>query len=100
MINYLPGYGFVIGALFQLLEFCLLGTIYTVQNEAMIRSIYEVKWYLLPADERRMWSFMLHKSQNAVNLTIGGLAVLNVETFVEIIKTIYQCFAMLINFVK
>ncbi|XP_055605515.1 odorant receptor 67d-like [Uranotaenia lowii] len=84
MDNYIPGYGFLIGAFFQLLEFCLLGTIFTVQNEDMVLSIYDVKWYLLPKEEKRMWNFMLHKSQNAVNMTIGGLAILNVETFVVV----------------
>lgn len=27
---------------------------------------------------------MLHRSQNAVEMTIGGLALLNMETFVEV----------------
>ncbi|XP_055605509.1 putative odorant receptor 83c [Uranotaenia lowii] len=98
--NYLPGYAFLVGAFFQLLEFCLLGTIFTVKNNHMIDAIYDVKWYLLPLKERREWNFLLHKSQNAIDLTVGGFSKLNLETFVAIINTIYQYFAILINFVE
>lgn len=31
-----------------------------------------------------MLRFMFHSSQNPVELTIGGLALLNIETFVEV----------------
>ncbi|XP_055605510.1 putative odorant receptor 92a [Uranotaenia lowii] len=98
--KYLPGYGFIAGMFFELLEFCLLGTIFTVQNDQMVDAIYDVKWHLLPMKERREWKFLLHKSQNAVDLTVGGFSKLNLETFVKIINTIYQYFAVLINFIE
>ncbi|KAL9708180.1 hypothetical protein quinque_011698 [Culex quinquefasciatus] len=100
MTNDIPSYAFLLGALFQLLEFCLLGTIFRVKNDEVIIAIYNTKWYLLNNSQRQMLRFMFHSSQNPVELTIGGLALLNIETFVEIMKTIYQFFAMLISFME
>ncbi|XP_053692339.1 uncharacterized protein LOC128740798 [Sabethes cyaneus] len=100
MTNFLPGYAFIIGAVFQLLEFCLLGTIFSVKNDEIIIAIYNTRWYLLDRADLKMLLFMFHRSQNSVNLTIGGFAPLNIEIFVEIMKTIYQYFAMLINFME
>ncbi|XP_055548611.1 putative odorant receptor 83c [Wyeomyia smithii] len=100
MTNYLPGYAFMIGAVFQLLEFCLLGTIFSVKNDDVIVAIYDISWYLLDRSDIKMLNFMFHRSQNSVNLTIGGFAPLNIEVFVEIMKTIYQYFAMLISFME
>ncbi|XP_055542615.1 putative odorant receptor 83c [Wyeomyia smithii] len=100
MTNYLPGYAFIIGAVFQLLEFCLLGTIFSVKNDDVIVAIYDISWYLLDRSDIKMLNFMFHRSQNSVNLTIGGFAPLNIEVFVEIMKTIYQYFAMLIRFME
>ncbi|XP_019549091.3 putative odorant receptor 83c [Aedes albopictus] len=99
MTNYLPGYAFILGAVFQLLSYCLLGTIFSVKNDEVILAINGTKWYLLEKAQLKMVGFMLHRCQNPSNLTVGGFAPLNIETFVEIMKTIYQFFAMMINFV-
>ncbi|KAL9708182.1 hypothetical protein quinque_011700 [Culex quinquefasciatus] len=83
-----------------LLEFCALGTSLTLKNDHIVDAIYNTKWYLLcPSDQKKL-QFMLHRSQNAVEMTIRGLALLNMETFVEIIKTIYSYFMMLRSFLE
>ncbi|XP_062710855.1 odorant receptor 67d-like [Aedes albopictus] len=91
---------FLAATFFQLLEFCLLGTALTLKNDQAIVAIYHTKWYLLtPSDQKRLM-FVLHRSQNAVEMTIGGVALLNMETFVAIMKTIYSYFTMLLTFIS
>ncbi|XP_055590516.1 odorant receptor 67d-like [Uranotaenia lowii] len=98
--NHIPSYGLLPASLFQLLEFCLLGTVLTVKNQEIMESIYDAHWYKLPKEEQRCFELMLHKSQNTIEMTIGGLAPLNIETFVGIINRIYSYFMMLINFIE
>ncbi|XP_065088822.1 putative odorant receptor 83c [Ochlerotatus camptorhynchus] len=74
---------FLIFSFFQLLEFCVLGTILTIKNDQIMRALYDTCWYRLSTEEQKMMAFMLHRSQNAVEMTVGGLALLNMETFVE-----------------
>ncbi|XP_055589105.1 putative odorant receptor 83c [Uranotaenia lowii] len=90
---------FLMGALCQLLQFCILGTILTIKNEEIILALYNFLWYKLSVENQRTLCIMLHRSQNAVELTIGGLALLNMKTFVEIIKKIYTYAAMMLQFV-
>lgn len=54
------------------------------QNEEIIEAIYGAQWYLLREPERRCFTLMLHKSQNYTEMTIGGFAPLNLETFVAV----------------
>ncbi|XP_053696907.1 odorant receptor 67d-like [Sabethes cyaneus] len=91
---------FILATFFQLLEFCLLGTALRVKNDHAIDAIYNCKWHLLSTSDKRRLAIMLHRAQNPVEMTIGGLALLNMETFVEIIKTIYSYFAMMISFLE
>ncbi|XP_055632842.1 putative odorant receptor 83c [Toxorhynchites rutilus septentrionalis] len=88
---------FLVAAVFQLFEFCLLGTTLTVKNDHIELAIYDTCWYKLCTEEQKMMSLVLFRSQNAVEMTIGGVALLNMETFVEIMKTIYSSFAMMVQ---
>ncbi|XP_055632839.1 putative odorant receptor 83c [Toxorhynchites rutilus septentrionalis] len=75
---------FIIGAFFQLLEFCMLGTALTIKNEHIEQALYDIRWYKLSKRDQKTLGFVLFRSQNAVEMTIGGLALLNMETFVEV----------------
>ncbi|XP_053692336.1 uncharacterized protein LOC128740795 [Sabethes cyaneus] len=79
---------FIFATFFQLLEFCLLGT------------ALRLKWHLLALSDKRRLIVMLHRAQNPVEMTIEGLYMLNMETFVEIMKTIYSYFTMMISFLE
>ncbi|XP_058816177.1 putative odorant receptor 83c [Topomyia yanbarensis] len=91
---------FIFATFAQLLEFCLLGTVLTLKNDQIILAIYDTNWYLLSKSDQKNIAIMLHRSQNAVEMTIGGISLLNMETFVEIIKTIYSYFAMMVSFLE
>ncbi|XP_021696812.1 odorant receptor 67d-like [Aedes aegypti] len=92
--------GFLLAGVFQLMEFCLLGTIFSVKNDEMTLAIYNTKWYQLARTEQRSLQLILARSQNSVELTALNLLPLNVETFVNIMKNIYKCFAMLITYME
>ncbi|XP_055592645.1 odorant receptor 67d-like [Uranotaenia lowii] len=100
MTGHINAFFLVLGAIWQLLEFCLLGVTLTVKNEEIVRALYDLKWYHLSTRHQRMLGLILHKAQNAVEISIGGLAWLNLETFVEVMKTIYSYYAMLKEFIK
>ncbi|EAT48360.1 AAEL000614-PA [Aedes aegypti] len=91
---------FIGATFFQLLEFCILGTALTLKNDQARIALYHSKWYLLSISDQQRLKFVLHRSQNAVEMTIGGLALLNMETFVAIMKTIYSYFTMMITFIE
>ncbi|EDS29230.1 Odorant receptor 83c [Culex quinquefasciatus] len=82
----------------QLSQCCLLGTIIPVKNEELIEHLYDIKWYLLPEGHAKHVSLMLHQAQNAPTLTIGKYAPLNVESYEQILNSIYSFVTFLITF--
>ncbi|EAT41957.2 AAEL006465-PA [Aedes aegypti] len=100
IVRYIPGFALMLVLTAQLLEFCLLGTVLYVKNEEITEAIYGTSWHLMEKPQQRCFALMLHKSQNFVEMTVGGLAPLNMETFVAIMKSIYSYFTMLISFIK
>ncbi|XP_065088823.1 putative odorant receptor 83c [Ochlerotatus camptorhynchus] len=91
---------FLAMAFFQLLQYCVMGTILTIKNDEIMLALGDTRWYYLPCEMQKMMGFMLQRSQNAVEMTIGGISLLNMETFVEIIKKIYSYSAMLMQFLE
>ncbi|XP_055589100.1 putative odorant receptor 83c [Uranotaenia lowii] len=87
-----------VSAVWQLFEYCLLGVTLTIKNEQIVRALYDIKWYRLTTKQQKMLGIVLQRAQNAVEITIGGLALLNLETFVEVMKKIYSYYAMLMQF--
>lgn len=54
------------------------------QNDEIMLALGDTRWYYLPCEMQKMMGFMLQRSQNAVEMTIGGISLLNMETFVEV----------------
>ncbi|XP_058823335.1 uncharacterized protein LOC131684451 [Topomyia yanbarensis] len=95
--RYLPALSMMVAVLFELTQFCALGTIVTAKNDQMLIDIYEINWHLLKKPQQQIVAFMLFKSQNAKDLTAGGFAPLNMVTYVQVLKTIYTFLAMLLT---
>ncbi|XP_058447312.1 putative odorant receptor 71a [Malaya genurostris] len=95
--QYLQGIAMMVAVLFELTQFCALGTIITAKNEQMCRDIYDIDWHLLKKPQQHIVAFMLHQSQIPKDLTAGGFAPLNMTTYVQVLKTIYTFFTMLIT---
>lgn len=120
--QYLPCYGILVMFMVQLLVYCMLGTILTLKNEDLIMLLYDINWYMLEKQEKRHLLLMLHRSQNFVELSVGGLTPMNMVTFLavtifhdyvtlvriilyellifQVMKRIYSFFMMLVNFVN
>lgn len=51
-----------------------------LQGENLAISLYEVKWHLLPLEDRRAFIIMLQQIQQPIVITLLGTQKLNVET--------------------
>lgn len=50
----------------------------------MTIDIYGIEWYRLGNTQQQIVVFMLHRAQTAKDLSVGGIAPLNVETYVKV----------------
>ncbi|KAJ6635265.1 Odorant receptor 67d [Pseudolycoriella hygida] len=91
------GFGIVVFFLVEIYILCFLGTTIKNENDKFCHAIYDMPWYDYSLSEQRIIQILLHSSQNTMELWIGVFAPLNVETAVEITKSIYSTSTMIMN---
>lgn len=115
-LSWYQGVLFILFVSYQLFFGCFLGTylaikvtvvcdefsityndlIFTSQNEQFQREIYNVSWYKLSIVNQKSLRFLLEAAQEPVCLTLV-FAPLNMPTFLQVYKTIYSIFTMLLT---
>ncbi|XP_058456982.1 odorant receptor 67d-like [Malaya genurostris] len=95
-LSWYQGYVFIGFVSYQLLFCCFMGTVQEMKNEQLEREIYNLTWYKLPISQQKSLLLMLQRAQNPVPLTLI-FGDLNMPTFLQIYKTIYSVFAMLLR---
>lgn len=79
--------------LFKLHDFFVL------QNDSLLTNIYNFKWEYLSIREQKYYLFLLVNAQQYPYIPIGPFAVLNVDSGLKIMKTIYSVFMLMFKFV-
>lgn len=80
----MPGFAFFTTAIYQLAQYCLVGTVVEIKNDESLVAIYEVEWHLMNKEEGQDLIVMMHRAQNPNQLFIAGLYPLNVATFQQV----------------
>lgn len=101
---FIPAFAFLGTLLFQIISFCVLGTVIEVsvcspsvqssgldsnsrcvfQNDLIYNSILACEWNLLPRREQISYLLLVLKAQNPGALSVGKLAPLNMITCVSV----------------
>ncbi|XP_063709338.1 odorant receptor 7a-like [Culicoides brevitarsis] len=63
---------------------CLYGVAVEIKSDQLINAIYDIQWYLLSENEKKLMIVFLQAAQNPKLLTYGGLLPLNLETFTKV----------------
>ncbi|XP_058463385.1 odorant receptor 67d-like [Malaya genurostris] len=96
VLSWYQGYVFIGFVSYQLLFCCFMGTVQEMKNEQLEREIYNFTWYKLPISQQKSLLLMLQRAQNPIPLTLI-FGYVNMPTFLQIYKTIYSVFAMLLR---
>ncbi|XP_039432321.1 putative odorant receptor 83c [Culex pipiens pallens] len=96
-LSWYQGYIFVGFISYELFFGCFLGTLLDIKNEQLQHEIYQISWYKLSIPNQNALRFMLQASQEPICLTII-FAPLNMPTFLQVYKSIYSMFTMLLSF--
>ncbi|XP_055376360.1 odorant receptor 67d-like [Condylostylus longicornis] len=80
--------------------YCIIGTICENAADEVIDLIYEIDWYLLKVSNQKIILIMLIKSQQKELFTVAYVAPLSVNTALQVTKTVYSYWMMLMNFVE
>lgn len=66
-----------------------------VQNDKLVKVLYEFKWYLLPTSDQKNVMHMILRMQNGIKLTIGPFQELNYEA----LKIVRKCLILVFSLV-
>ena len=73
--------------LIQLFAYSYVGEYLKTQTESVGNSVYFCTWYDMPKNVSKDIIFIIMKSQRPVLLTAGKFFVINMETYMSILKT-------------
>jgi len=73
--------------LLQLFFYSFVGDYLKCQMEEVAYSIYSCNWHCLSIKLKKNVLFVIMRSQNPVQLLAGGFFVVNIETFMTILKS-------------
>ncbi|XP_055852015.1 odorant receptor 67d-like [Episyrphus balteatus] len=94
-----PGaYSYLTISFVMLYLYCGMGTLVEIANDRILNEIYEIHWYILTVPQQKCIRYMLMKAQSPIEITVGGVAPLSVNTGLQVTKTVYSVFMMLLNF--
>ncbi|XP_067613824.1 odorant receptor 67d-like [Eurosta solidaginis] len=94
-----PGaYLYIVIAFGGLYLYCIMGTKIEACNCAFCEELYNINWYDMEVKNQRMIVLILKKSQNSIEIKIGGFLPLSVQTALSITKSIYGIFTMMLGF--
>ncbi|PSN37614.1 Odorant receptor 22 [Blattella germanica] len=80
-------------------ELCSYGQTLIDESLAVNEAVYNIQWYNDPSSVKDLISFIIMRSQNAVEIKETGLPNLSIATFSMIVNSSYQWFTVLLNMI-
>ncbi|XP_011203704.3 odorant receptor 67d isoform X1 [Bactrocera dorsalis] len=96
-----PGaYLYILVAFGGLYLYCIMGTKIQTCNTAFCEELWNINFYDLEVKNQKMIIPILMKAQNPSEIKVGGFLPLSVQTALQITKTIYGIFTMMLRFLE
>ncbi|CAG9096118.1 unnamed protein product [Plutella xylostella] len=92
LVNFLAFFGI---ALLNTYILCYLGNEMIIQSEGISQAAYEASWSFWPIDMQRDLLTLITVSQRPLKLSAGGIAVISLQTYCQILYNGYSIFTML-----
>ncbi|XP_049289015.1 uncharacterized protein LOC125766945 [Anopheles funestus] len=68
-----------------------------VKASNLTDTIYGIAWHELHQQNKRIFHLLLHRSQHPSGLTCAGMANIDMNLFMSVMKKVYSIFMMLEN---
>ncbi|KAL9708172.1 hypothetical protein quinque_011690 [Culex quinquefasciatus] len=92
-------YSFLLLSFISLSIYFVIGNVLEKKLDAQDMCIITFPWNLLNSEQQKEYLFVVSQLQNSLILTIYGFSPLNFETYMEVLKGLYQFVMVILNFV-
>ncbi|CAL7951961.1 unnamed protein product [Xylocopa violacea] len=93
--RYLTFCMFIVGQLVHVLFLTIMGQFAIDSNEEVFQKICEARWYHGTTKTQTLYLLVLRKCLSPTKLTGGGLIVLNLDSFLQILKASFSYYTVL-----
>uniref|UniRef100_A0A182WQW0 Uncharacterized protein n=1 Tax=Anopheles minimus TaxID=112268 RepID=A0A182WQW0_9DIPT len=94
---WLPGLFLIPLGIVQLFILCVPGMLIEVKASKLMETIYGIAWHEMHQQNKRIFQLLLHRSQHPNGLTCAGMAKIDMNLFMSVMKKVYSIFMMLEN---
>uniref|UniRef100_A0A182WR17 Uncharacterized protein n=1 Tax=Anopheles minimus TaxID=112268 RepID=A0A182WR17_9DIPT len=99
LTDWFPTYGFLIVVFTALSLYFIIGHSVELKIDQMYDRIITMPWYKLPVKEQKEFSLLLCRQQRPMMLTACGFIPMNFESYMSVLRGLYQFFVMVLQYV-
>uniref|UniRef100_A0A182M019 Odorant receptor n=1 Tax=Anopheles culicifacies TaxID=139723 RepID=A0A182M019_9DIPT len=99
LTDWFPTYGFLTVVFTALSLYFVIGHAVELKLDKMYDRITSMPWYKLPVKEQKEFNLLLYRQQRPMMLTACGFIPMNFETYMSVLKCLYQFFVMVLQYV-
>uniref|UniRef100_A0A182X4Z4 Uncharacterized protein n=1 Tax=Anopheles quadriannulatus TaxID=34691 RepID=A0A182X4Z4_ANOQN len=99
LTDWYPTYSYLYVVFVQLSGFFVIGHLVELKIDALYNKIISMPWYKLPVKEQKEFRFLMSRQQCPMILTAYGFHPMNFETYMSVLKGLYQFFVMILQYI-
>ncbi|XP_029727658.1 uncharacterized protein LOC109418214 [Aedes albopictus] len=96
--DWYASYSFLLICFIQMTIYFSIGNAVELKSNALDISVANFPWYMFSRDLQKEYLFLICRLQHPIILTVYGFADLSLETYMSILKALYQFAMMILNF--
>uniref|UniRef100_A0A182G008 Uncharacterized protein n=1 Tax=Anopheles albimanus TaxID=7167 RepID=A0A182G008_ANOAL len=100
LVNWYPVYVFLGATFFELSAFFVIGHLVEQKIDELYDAITSLSWYRLSLQQQKEYGFVVFRQQRPLGLTAFDFMPLNFESYMSVLKGLYQFFVLVLQYVE
>ncbi|XP_053692350.1 putative odorant receptor 83c [Sabethes cyaneus] len=97
LTDWYAAYCFLLVVFFELSIYFILGNLVELKIESLYENVTSLSWYRLSLSQQKEFLFVMARQQRPMILTIFGFAPLNFESYMTVLRALYQFFIIILQ---
>ncbi|XP_053692348.1 putative odorant receptor 83c [Sabethes cyaneus] len=97
LTDWYAAYCFLLVIFFELSIYFILGNLVELKVDALYETVTSLSWYLLTLTQQKEFMYVMARQQRPMILTIFGFAPLNFESYMTVLRSLYQFFIIILR---
>ncbi|XP_050093449.1 odorant receptor 30a-like [Anopheles aquasalis] len=100
LTDWYPVYVFLGATFLELSAFFVIGHLVEKKVDELYDAITSLSWYQLSLQQQKEYAFVVYRQQRPLGLTAFGFMPLNFESYMSVLKGLYQFFVLVLQYVE